>query len=284
MKRFPLPSFLAVAVLLSTATAVAQQAPRINYRITNYYNVSPDKVAAMLDEAKTTGRKVMQARMSAGENITSWYLSRLAFRGEPAADYNYTISITFDGGPQAATNVAARDQLYRGATGMSFQDYNQKVGSLRTNVGSRLYRIEAAAQGSSVKEGNYVAASAWKIAQGRGADYGNYVQNMLLPLNSQAVKEGRSNAWVALRLVSPGGGSSPFDAVINNTVKDLAAALPTTPNSPELGQTRFTQVFPKLNFSAFVEQGQALRTLVRTTMNEVMVAVERGGTATSASR
>jgi hypothetical protein len=100
MKRFFLLSCMAVALLLSTATAFAQQAQRINYRVSNYYNVAPDKVGAMLDEARTSGRKRIQDRIAAGENITRWYLSRTAFRGvTPAIDYNYSISVSFDGAP-----------------------------------------------------------------------------------------------------------------------------------------------------------------------------------------
>ena len=273
-----------LAVVLGVAVAVAQQPQRINYRVTNYFNVAPDKVAAMLDEARTSGRKLMQDRISSGENITYWVLLRTAFRGvTPAINYNYAISVDFDGAPQTP-NVTTRDQVYRKSTGMSFQEYNQKVNALRTNVGSVLYRIEATAPGSQTKDGNYIAVTRWKVTQGRGGDYGNYVTSRLLPLNSPAVKEGRSVAWTASRVVSPGGGNAPFNAVLSNTVKDLAAALPTTVPSPELAQTRFAQVFPKLNYSAFVEQGQALRTLVRTEMFEVMVAVQRPGGATSSNR
>jgi hypothetical protein len=284
MKR-PLPFLAAgLALLLGAATALAQQPQRINYRVTNYFNVPQDKVAAMLDEARTSGRKLIQERIASGENITSWVLLRTAFRGvTPAINYNYAVSVDFDGAPQTP-NVAARDQVYRKATGMSFQEYNPKVNALRTNVGSVLYRVEATAPGSTTKDGNYIAVTRWKITQGRGGDYGNFVTNRLLPLNTQAAKEGRSVSWSASRVVSPGGGNAPFNAVLSNTVKDLAAALPTTPNSPELAQTRFAQVFPKQNFSAFVELGQALRTLVRTEMFEVMVAVQRPSGVTSASK
>jgi hypothetical protein len=49
-----------------------------------------------------------------------------------------------------------------------------------------------------------------------------------------------------------------------------------------LGQSRFAQLFPKQNFAAFVEQGQALRTLVRSELFEVMVAVEHPAALISA--
>jgi hypothetical protein len=281
MKRSHL--FLAVGLVVLAVAAVGwtQQPQRINYRITNYFRVAPDKTAAMLDEARNTERKLMQERIASGENITLWVVLREAYRGMPASSYNYAISVSFDGAPQTP-NVAKRDEVYRKATGMSFQEYTQKLNSLRTNVGSVLYRVEAATPGSQAKDGNYIAVTRWKITAGRGGDYGNYVTNMLLPLNSLAVKEGRSLGWSAARVVSPGGVEAPFNAVLSNTVKDLSAALPTTAPDPELGQSRFAQVFPKQNFAAFVEQGQALRTLVRSELFEVMVAVERQAAVSSA--
>jgi hypothetical protein len=280
MKR-PLPLLAAGLALLLGSAALAQQPQRINYRISNYFNVAPDKVGAMLDEARSSGRKLMQDRLASGENITSWLLLRTAFRGvTPALPYNYVVSVTFDGAPQTP-NAAARDQLYRRSTGMSFQDYNQKVNALRTNVGSRLDRVEAAAPGSQTKDGNYINVTRWKITQGRGGDYGNYVTNMLLPLNSLAVKEGRSMGWSAARVVSPGGPAVPFNAVLSNIVKDIAAALPTTAPVPNQGQMNFLKAFPGQNFATFNELGQSLRTLVRTEMFEVMVAVERPGVSAS---
>ena len=281
MKRSHLLLAAGLVVLFLAAFGWAQQSQRINYRITNYFRVAPEKTAAMLEEARTTERKLMQERIASGENITGWVLLREAYRGIPASPYNYAISVDFDGAPQAP-NVAKRDEVYRKVTGMSFQDYTAKLNSLRTNVGSILYRVEAAAPGSQAKDGNYIAVTRWKITQGRGGDYGKYVTDMLLPLNSQAVKEGRSMAWSAARVVSPGGAEAPFNAVLSNTVKDQAAALPTTAPNPEAGQARFAQVFPKQNFAAFAEQGQALRTLVRSELFEVMVAVERQATTSSA--
>jgi hypothetical protein len=281
MKRLHLFLAVGLAVLAVAAVGWTQQPQRINYRITNYFRVAPEKTAAMLEEARNTERKLMQERIASGENITLWVVLREAYRGIPASSYNYAISVSFDGAPQAP-NVAKRDEVYRKATGMSFQEYTQKLNALRTNVGSVLYRVEAATPGSQAKDGNYIAVTRWKITAGRGGDYGKYVTDMLLPLNSLAVKEGRSMGWSAARVVSPGGAEAPFNAVLSNTVKDLTAALPTTAPNPELGQSRFAQVFPKQNFAAFVEQGQALRTLVRSELFEVMAAVERPATVSSA--
>lgn len=114
--------------------------------------------------------------------------------------------------------------------------------------------MEAAAPGTQNKDGNYNLVTRWKITQGRGGDYGDFVQNRLLPLNTLAVKEGRSVGWTASRVVSPGGPSAPFNAVLATTVKDLSAALPATA-TPNQGQMNFLKVFPGQNFAAFNDLG-----------------------------
>src|SRR2546428_14064395 len=111
MKRSHLFPAVGLALLLASAVGLAQQSQRINYRITNYFSVAPEKVGAMLQEARTTERKLMEERLASGENITFWVLLREAYRGVPANSYNYAISITFDGAPQAP-NVAKRDELH----------------------------------------------------------------------------------------------------------------------------------------------------------------------------
>jgi hypothetical protein len=108
------------------------------------------------------------------------------------------------------------------------------------------------------------------------ADYGNFVQTMLLPLNSQAVKEGRSMGWTASRVVSPGGDAA-FDAVTSTTYKDLAAALPATAPNADQAQMRFAKAFPGRSYSAFVDEGRALRRAVRTELVRVIINVERNG-------
>ena len=109
MKRSNLLA-LGLAFLLASAAGLAQQSQRINYRVTNYFSVAPEKVAPMLEEARTTERKLMQQRIASGENIAYWVLLREAYRGIPASSYNYAISVTFDGAPQTP-NAAKRRLL-----------------------------------------------------------------------------------------------------------------------------------------------------------------------------
>src|SRR5260370_7442591 len=109
MKR-PLPLLAAgLALLLGSAVAPAQQPQRINYRVTNYFNVAPEKVGAMLDEARTSGRKLMQERIASSENITSWLGLRTAFPGvPPPSNYRYPITVSFHA-PHLTPHLAQPD-------------------------------------------------------------------------------------------------------------------------------------------------------------------------------
>lgn len=76
MKRSHLLLAAGLAGLFMVAVGWAQQSQHINYRVTNYFSVAPEKVGPMLQEARTTERKLMQERIASGENLTSWVLLR----------------------------------------------------------------------------------------------------------------------------------------------------------------------------------------------------------------
>jgi hypothetical protein len=69
MKRSFLFLAAGLILMLASTAAFTQQSQRINYRVTNYFRVAPEKTAAMLQEARTTERKLMQERIASGENI-----------------------------------------------------------------------------------------------------------------------------------------------------------------------------------------------------------------------
>ena len=100
------------------------------------------------------------------------------------------------------------------------------------------------------------------------------MQKLQLPLNAQAIKDGRIIGWTAARVVYPGGGDAPFDAYTSTVVKDLSAALPTSAGTPDQGQMNFAKAFPGQNFTAFVDEGRALRRAVRTELLRVMWSVD----------
>jgi hypothetical protein len=279
---FVLPA-LGFAMLISTATGFAQQSQQVNYRGTTFLKIAPDKEANMQEFLKTTGMKLIQEEINSGR-FASWTMLRITYSGVPAADYNYLQAIEYDGAPPEPLSPAARDAMFRKATGMSFQEYQQKLMSFALVDGSVLSRIEADAPGSKIAEGNYIQTIRWKITPERGADYGNYIQKMIQPLNVQAMKDGRMLGWSAARTVYPGGGDAAYDATTSFTFKDLAAALPTSAPSPDAAQMGFGKVFPGQNYTAFVDQGRAIRRVVRTDLWRVVAVAGSPTTVRTSSR
>lgn len=277
-------SFLAagVSLLLCSATVFAQQPGKINYRATTFIKIAPEKEAANLEFLKTSGMKLIQEEIKSGR-FAGWALLRLTYSGLPAAEYNYTQAIAYDGAPPAPLSPAARDEMYRKATGMSYEQYQQKLMSFGTPVGTVLSRIEADVPGSQIAEGNYVRTIRWKIAPQRGADYGNYIQKMMQPLNARAMSDGQYIGWSAARTVYPGGEDAAYDATTSFTYKDLASAVPTTAPSADAGPAGFAKVFPNQSYTAFVDEGRAIRRAVRTDLWRV-VAVAGGPTLRTSSK
>jgi len=281
MTRLVLITVAAASLLFGTATAFAQQ--KINYRVSTYIKIAPDKEVAGMEFIRTSGMKLIQEMVSSGR-LASYALLRLAYSGVPAADYNYVQVIDFDGAPPEAMNPATRDQLYRKTTGLSYAEYQQKLATFRSVVGTVLSRVEARAPGSQLAEGNYVRTAGWKITPMRGGDYGRYLQKMLLPLNSEAVKEGRFVGWNASRTSYPAGSGAAYDATTSHIFKDLASALPTTPSSPDQEQASFNKLFPEQSFKTFEDENWAVRRAVRVDLWRVVTVAGQGRAATNSSR
>ena len=269
MKRIFVLSLAIAALLTGTIIVSAQQGQRVVYQTVGFANVAGNNTAAYIDFEKNTVSKIIQERMKT-EQIVGWAVYQLIYRGSPASEYNFATVTSFSGPPTQAAPGAVKT-----ATGMTGAEIGAKFGPLATNVGNTLNRVEAGTGPVALQEGNVLNVVTWKIAPQRGADYGRYVQTMLLPLNAQAVKDGRILSWGASRVVSPGGGDAPFNALTYTLNKDLASTLPSTPPSPNQGQMNFEKVFPNQNFSAFVDQGREVRVNVRTQMLRVVASVQR---------
>jgi hypothetical protein len=275
MKRMFVLTLAIAALMMGTIIVSAQQGQRIVYQTVGFANVAPDKTAAYIDFQKNTVSKIIRERMNT-EQILGWTVYQVVYRGLPASEYNFATVTTYSSPPsQAGQGVVQK------ATGMSPAEIGTKFGPLATNVGNMLNRAEAGTGPISLQEGNVTTVVTWKITPQRGADYGRYVQTMLLPLNAQGVKDGRFLSWGASRVVSPGGADAPFDAITATTYKDLASALPTTAPDPNQGQMNFTKVFPNQNFSAFVDQGREVRRNVRTQMLRAVTSLQRPTTTSS---
>jgi hypothetical protein len=281
MKRHLFLLATGLALVVAPQAATAQQSAKVQYRSSIYVNVPQEKIPAFLDNQRTVVKKVMQERINSGENLESWALLSLLYRGSPALEYNYVSTAVFSG-PPPEPNPTARDQVIKKATGGTYSEYMQKLNSTSTVTGSVLTRVDGAAPGSQMKEGNVINVVRWKIEPNRGAEYDAHLK-MLVAVQSQAVKEGQYLGWAAGRVVSPAGANAPYDAVTSFILKDLASALQ-RPGGAFSNQAIFAKLFPQASYMNYVDQGRAVRRVVRTELFRVMSVVERPATATTSSR
>ena len=252
----------AFAATFCIATGVQAQ-EKVHYRSTTFLTVAPDKAAAATDFARTVVAKLAQENISAGRS-TSWSLLRTAYAGD-GTNYNFIQVINFDGPPAAELSTEARDQLYKKATGMSYQDYQKKTSTFFVSTGnSVLSRIEASAGSAPVAVGSLVEVTRWKISPGRAADYATYIKTKAQPLNAEGVKRGVFQSWSASRAIFPSGDDVAYDATTSNIFKDMAQVLDPGPGNPNQGAAgAYVQIFPDKTYSAFVEEGRLLRHSVK---------------------
>jgi len=265
MKRLLAIASAVTAILCTPATAQE----KVHYRATTFVSIAPEKQAAALDFVRTAGVKLAQENINSGR-IASWSLLRTVYAG---TGYNFVQVTNYDGPPPADLSPEARDQLYRKATGMSYQDYQKKLESFVTApANSVLSRIEAGANGP-VGVGDYVRVLRWKITPGRGTDYGNYITKKAQPMNAEGVKQGVFQTWSATRAIFPAGDDAAFDATTSNTYKDMAQVLNPGPANPNQGASAaFVKIFPDQSYGAFVDEGRQLRHLVRQELLRVVAA------------
>jgi hypothetical protein len=260
MKRLFAIASAVAAILCTYSIAGAQE--KIHYRTTTFVMIPPEKQAAALDLVRTAGVKLAQENINAGR-ITSWSLLRTAYTGV-GTDYNYIQVTTFDGQPAPELSPEARDQMYRKVIGMSYQDYQKKLTSFLVSGDSVLSRIEASVEGQPVALGNLVSVSRWKISSGRGTDYGNFIKTEVQPLIAEGVKEGVFQSWSASRAIFPFGDDVAYDATTSNVYKDMAQVLaPPLANPNQGAPASFAKISPNKSYTAYVQEGQGLRRLVR---------------------
>ncbi len=268
MKRLLVIASAVAAMLCTGSIANAQEKTR--YRATTFVSIAPEKQAAALEFVRTVGVKLAQENINAGR-MASWSLLRTVYAGV-GTEYNFIQVTNYDGPPPADLSPDARDQMYRKATGMSYQDYQKKLTSFVTTGNSVLARIEATADGAAPAVGSFVRVVRWKIASGRAADYGDYIKNKAQAMNTQGIKEGVFQSWSATRVLFPSGDDVSYDATTSNIYKDMAQLLPPAPANPNQGAAAaFAKIFPDKSYTAFVDEGRQLRRMVRQELWRVAV-------------
>lgn len=259
-------SILSAGLLAAIAapSGFAQSSQPNTYHVVSYYSVTPQNDAAYLDMVRSVGKKVLADAMRAsGSKMTRYSLRRIVYPGVPAPRHNYIAAITYDGPPSEAPATPSP----------AMRDYLQKVGSLRTVVGSIISRTMVTTGGYSLKEGDYITAIRTKFnPSGAPANYWEERRTLTLPVMAARVKDGGLLAWMGSQVVFPAGESVAWDATFSTVHKDLAGAL--AGPGPANAAT-FAKVHPGKNYVAYVDNLRASGKLVRRELQRVMVVVDR---------
>ncbi len=260
MKRLFAIASAVAAILCTSSIANAQE--KIRYRATTFVAIAPEKQAAALDFVRTVGVKLAQENINAGR-MASWSLLRTVYAGI-GTEYNFIQVSNYDGPPPADLSPDARDQMYRKAIGMSYQDYQKRLTSFVTTGNSVLARIEASVDGTPPSVGSYIRVGRWKITSGRAADFATFIKTKVQPLNAEGVKDGVFQSWSATRVIFPAGDDVSYDATTSFVYKDMAQVLsPPLANPNQGAPAAYVRIFPDKSYSAFQDEGRQIRHLVR---------------------
>jgi len=256
-------------VVLGLCVTLGAAAQKTSYLQTTFLKVAPDKEAEFMETMRSNTPKLAHEVFATPINVVSVTISRVVYAGLPAAEYNYVQSVAFDGSPMELP-PATIDEVSRKATGMSIQDYQKKLRSMSTIVGSTLGRREATTPVTQRKEGEYAQVTYYKITPGRAADYANFIQRMVLPTQAQLVKDGTNAGWAAYRVVSPSGTEAMFDAAAATYYHDMASVVPSMPVSPDQLQIAFAKALPGESFVTANDLNRDTRRAVRTELRRVV--------------
>jgi hypothetical protein len=255
--------FAAIAV----PSALTQTTQPNTYTVVNYYAVTPQNDAAYLDAVRTTGKTVLgDAMRASGSKMTRFSLRRVMYPGVPAPRHNYIAAISYDGPPPEPRPTPA------------MREYLQKVGSLRTLVGSVISRTMVTTGGYSLKEGDYITTVRSKFNPGAAADYWEARRTLSLPVMAARVKDGALLAWTGSQVIFPGGDSVAWDATSSTVHKDLASALA---NPGAANAATFAKVHPGKNYVAYVDSLRASGKIVRRELQRVVVVIDRASLGSS---
>jgi hypothetical protein len=271
---------LAFALLLTAGTAFPQQtaqdpaAPR-RYSSSIYLKVPADKQAALVAFYKTgAGAKAIRARMKANSNFTGWSLRQVMYPGEHGSDANFVIMSASIGAPASPdADPAKRDELYRSATGMTYEQYMATVRGMSEQVGSSLAHVHHSTEGFALTEGDIVVANRLKTAQGKSQELSNLVRDVQFPLMADRVKSGgRMKAWAWGHLTFPSGSALPWDATATSVYKNLEDALPQT-NTGSAAAAHFAKLFPTRNYLGYMDDLREFAKPVRVDIYRIMVSI-----------
>ena len=267
----------ALALILTSGTAYPQAQPQnqnTRYASALYLRVPSEKTAAFIAWYSGPGAKAARERIKAESNLIGISLRQAVYGGVNAPQANFVL-VTVTNGPPTDPDPAKRDELYRRAIGMPYADYIAKAREFSAITGSTLSHVHEMTPDYQASEGDYLVVQRIKIAENRNQDLTTLNREVRLPLNTERVKNGAIKGWTSGHLVFPSGTSLPWTATETTLHKNLASAVGGGAGGGLGNPAVFAKVLPNRSYTQSVDRLREARTVVRTELYRVVVAIRR---------
>jgi hypothetical protein len=263
--------FVLVGLLAGIATA--QQAEPDRYVVATYIKVLPGQDEAYRTHVSTISKKLFKEMMAADSTFLSWSLARAMYQGmEHGGDFDYVAASAYAGSlPEPGANM---DALFQKASGMSQGDYQKKMNTMRTIVGTEVLRRRAGTGGAgSFKEGDFRVVARIRIKPGMGDEYVTMAQTMAQPVWQARVANGELKGWSLWSREFPAGAATSYDAMTVTYWKDLASAIKGL--DPAKGLEAFTKTHPGKNYATYISNARDYSELQQRNIMQIVALVER---------
>lgn len=269
MKRLRLTSIL--VMLLASVTLAQQPAQPDMYLQLTYFKVAPENDEAYRNLLTTAATKFYQELLNVNPNLVHWSSAATWYAGPDGPGYNYVGAVIYSGTPpEPGANL---EEVFKKATGMSQADYQKKLQSLRTIVGSELLVRVAGTSIGNTKVGDFRVATQSKHNPGMANEHHEYVRTQTLPIWQERVATGEVNGWSLWSRVFPAGSASGYDDMSVVRFKDLAGAVKGIDTSKSAAI--FAKVHPDKNYAAYINNGRDYSEPTLRQMTRVVAVVER---------
>ena len=274
---------LAVLLLAPAASAPQAQAPAPTYYVSiSYLKTLPGQAAAHRTWITTMSKKFYQELMSAEPSFVHWDCAQNMFHAMEPQDHDYAcVTVT-----QGAPLDPGRDMepIYK-KLGTTSADYQAKLGTIRTVVGSELLRrisgTSATSTGTTV-EGNFRVTNQFKLTPGMMDEFTTRATTLTLPLmQSRVTTADGLKSWSMWTRLFPAGAAMDYDVVAVTSHGTLANAVGGGGGNPNGGAEAFMKVHPDKNFATYNNNGREYATSQRRLISRVVAMVERNAAKTS---
>jgi hypothetical protein len=148
------------------------------------------------------------------EILVGWYFHEVTNGPDNAREYDFVAVDLYD-------SLAKLENPYPGkyfADTLSSDELEQlrKTGSVRTNVRTELWRIEAAAMGDNSSQAKTILLNYMKPTPGNGSKYVAAETGLFQKLHQHRIDEGGMNSWILARRMFPGGSGGEYHFVTLN--------------------------------------------------------------------